>query len=63
MKVWESQDITDVMRDAIEITAKVVFDSIMTPMAGISNISEWCKEGSLLGSLSTEVRRIKVFTV
>lgn len=44
MKVWESQDITDVMRDAIEITAKVVFDSIMTPMAGVSNISEWCKK-------------------
>ena len=43
-KVWETQDITDVMRDAIEITAKVVFDSIMTPMAGISNISEWCKK-------------------
>lgn len=44
MKVWETQDITEVMRDAIEITAKVVFDSIMTPMAGISNISEWCKK-------------------
>lgn len=44
MKVWEIQDITDVMRDAIEITAKVVFDSIMSPMAGISNISEWCKK-------------------
>ncbi|MDD5241767.1 MAG: AIPR family protein [Sulfuricella sp.] len=43
-KVWETQDITDVMRGAIEITAKVVFDSIMTPMAGISNISEWCKK-------------------
>lgn len=44
MKVWERQDITDLMREAIEITAKVVFDSIMTPMAGISNISEWCKK-------------------
>ncbi|MEO7464742.1 MAG: AIPR family protein [Nitrosospira sp.] len=43
-KVWETQDITEVMRDAIEITAKVVFDSIMTPMSGISNISEWCKK-------------------
>ncbi len=43
-KVWETQDITEVMKDAIEITAKVVFDSIMTPMAGISNISEWCKK-------------------
>ncbi len=44
MKVWETQDITEVMREAIEITAKVVFDSIMTPVAGISNISEWCKK-------------------
>lgn len=59
MKVWESQDITDVMRDAIEITAKVVFDSIMTPMAGISNISEWCKKEACWDRLQLKSGELK----
>lgn len=59
MKVWETQDITDVMRDAIEITAKVVFDSIMTPMAGISNISEWCKKEACWDRLQLKTGELK----
>ena len=59
MKVWESQDITDVMRDAIEITAKVVFDRIMTPMAGISNISEWCKKEACWDRLQLKTGELK----
>ena len=59
MKVWETQDITDVMRGAIEITAKVVFDSIMTPMAGISNISEWCKTDACWDRLQLKSRELK----
>lgn len=59
MKVWETQDITDVMRDAIEITAKVVFDSIMTPMAGISNISEWCKKEACWDRLQLKSDELK----
>ena len=59
MKVWESQDITDVMRDAIEITAKVVFDSIMTPMAGVSNISEWCKKEACWDRLQLKTGELK----
>jgi hypothetical protein len=58
-KVWETQDITDVMRDAIEITAKVVFDSIMTPMAGISNISEWCKKEACWDRLQLKSGELK----
>lgn len=59
MKVWETQDITDVMRDAIEITAKVVFGSIMTPMAGISNISEWCKKEACWDRLQLKTGELK----
>lgn len=59
MKVWETQDITDLMRDAIEITAKVVFDSIMTPMAGISNISEWCKKEACWDRLQLNAGELK----
>jgi hypothetical protein len=59
MKVWETQDITGVMRDAIEITAKVVFDSIMTPIAGISNISEWCKKEACWDRLQLKTGELK----
>lgn len=59
MKVWEIQGITDVMRDAIGITAKVVFDSIMTPMAGISNISEWCKKEACWDRLQLKSGELK----
>lgn len=55
MKVWEIQDITDEMRGAIEITSKVVFDSIMNPIADISNISEWCKKEACCGSAAVEI--------
>ncbi len=59
MKVWETQDITDVMRDAIEITAKAVFDSIMTPTVGISNISEWCKKEACWDRLQLKSSELK----
>ena len=59
MKVYEVQDITDLMRDAIELTAKVVFDSIMTPMAGISNISEWCKKEACWDRLQLKTCELK----
>jgi hypothetical protein len=59
MKVWEAQDITEVMREAIEITAKVVFDRIMTPIAGISNISEWCKKEACWDGLQLKTGELK----
>lgn len=59
MKVWETQDITDVMRDAIEISAKVAFDSIMSPTAGISNISEWCKKEACWDRLQLKSEELK----
>lgn len=59
MKVWETQDITGVMKDAIEITAKVVSDSIMTPVAGVSNISEWCKKEACWDGLQLKSGELK----
>lgn len=43
MKVWEAQDVSEVVRSALETTARIVSNDIMSPLAGISNISEWCK--------------------
>lgn len=59
MRAWETQDITEVMKEAIEITAKVVFDGIMIPMAGISNISEWCKKDACWDDLQLKSSELK----
>ena len=56
IKVWNRQDITPAMLESIEITSKLVHDDIMTPMAGISNISEWCKKESCWDRLQTKVK-------
>lgn len=58
-KVWETQDITEEMMNAIEITAKVVFDSIMNPITGISNISEWCKKEACWDRLQQKSSELK----
>lgn len=58
MNVWEIQDITEVMRDTIVIIAKVVFDNIMTPLAGISNISEWCKKEACWDRIQLKSREL-----
>lgn len=56
IKVWNRQDITPAMLESIEITSKLVHDDIMTPMAGISNISEWCKKEACWDRLQTKVK-------
>lgn len=59
MRVWETQDITDMMKEAIEIAAKVAFDSIMSPTTGISNISEWCKKEACWDRLQLKSEELK----
>lgn len=44
ISVWNRQDISQATIQAIEIAAKLVYDDITNPPAGISNISEWCKK-------------------
>lgn len=59
MKVWEVQDISEVVRDAVEITAKIVSDDIMVPLPGISNISEWCKKEACWDRLQSRTIDLK----
>lgn len=59
-KVWNLQDVSDEMIEAIEITAKVVFDTIMTPVVGISNISEWCKRDDCWEKLQKKSSDLKL---
>jgi hypothetical protein len=58
IKVWNRQDITPAMLESIEITSKLVHDDIMTPMAGISNVSEWCKKEACWDRLQTKVKEL-----
>ncbi|WP_110517478.1 AIPR family protein [Herpetosiphon llansteffanensis] len=44
LKVWHNQEITQTTIQAIEVTAKLVYNHIMHPTGNISNISEWCKK-------------------
>lgn len=59
MKVWEAQDINEMMTDALLTTAKFVHDDIMNPPAGISNISEWCKKEACWDRLQSRVKELK----
>ena len=59
MKIWELQDITAEMKDAIEIAAKIVFDSITTSITEISNISEWCKKEACWDRLQLKSNELK----
>ena len=58
IKVWNRQDITPATLESIEIASKLVHDDIMTPMAGISNISEWCKKEACWDRLKTKVKAL-----
>ena len=44
VKLWEMQSVPECIRQAIEVTAKLVNDDITNPEAGISNVTEWCKK-------------------
>ena len=44
IRVWNQQDITPITSRVLEITAKLVYEDIMNPMSGVSNIGEWCKK-------------------
>ena len=44
MKLWEMQSVPECIQQAIEVTAKLVNDSITNSEAGISNVTEWCKK-------------------
>ncbi len=59
MRIWKEQDISDKVRCALEITAKLVYDDIMKPIDGISNISEWCKTSACWDRLQTRGKDLK----
>lgn len=59
MKVWEAQDISEAVRNALEITARIVSTDIMNPLADISNISEWCKKEACWDRLQSRANDLK----
>lgn len=59
LKVWDAQDISEVITDALLTTAEFVHDDIMNPPAGISNISEWCKKEACWDRLQGRIKELK----
>lgn len=59
MKVWEAQDVSEIVRSALETTAKIVSNDIMVPLANISNISEWCKKEACWDRLQNRAIELK----
>jgi AIPR protein len=57
--VWNRQDITPATVQAIEITAKLVYDIIMHPTGETSNISEWCKKDTCWQQLQRKTDGLK----
>jgi len=59
MKIWDKQDIPDTVTRSLEITTKFVHDDITKPIAGISNISEWCKKEACWDRLHPKTAELK----
>lgn len=57
-KLWSRQDLSPITVQAIEVTAKLVYDDIMNPMGSISNISEWCKREACWQRLQTKLETL-----
>lgn len=58
MKIWKIQKINSVLENAIAIIAQVVYEDIITPPSGISNITEWCKREACWTRIQTLVGNI-----
>lgn len=59
MKIWEKQSVSDAVMRSLEIAAKLVHDDIMTPLVGVSNVSEWCKKEACWDRLQTRTKELK----
>jgi AIPR protein/abortive infection phage resistance-like protein len=59
MAVWDKQDVPDEIRRGIEVAAKIAFDGVMSPLSGISNISEWCKKDACWDRLQSKTNELK----
>ena len=59
MEVWEAQDVSKVVRSALETTARIVSNDIMAPVDSISNISEWCKKAACWDRLQDRTVELK----
>jgi len=55
LRVWDLQDITPATVQAIEVTAKLVYEDITNPLGAISNVTEWCKKDACWTRLISRV--------
>lgn len=60
MKIWQKQFVPDEIEGAIEVTAKLVHEDIISPPAGISNVTEWCKKDGCWSRLKERVNELDI---
>lgn len=44
LRIWKNQRLPDGLASAIAIIAKAVYDEVVAPPSGVSNVTEWCKK-------------------
>jgi len=59
INIWDNQEISDSFLKTISAVGKIVHDDILSPPAGISNISEWCKKEGCWRRLQDKLSEIK----
>ena len=58
MDIWDCQSIPHEVEDTIRLIAKLVYDDIVLPPDGISNVTEWCKKDGCWLGLKEKVGRL-----
>jgi hypothetical protein len=51
--IWRKQSISNVLRDALTLAAKASHDVLVTPPAGMSNVTEWAKQQACWNRVSS----------
>lgn len=57
--IWNTQGINAVLESSIAVVSGVVNEDIISPPAGISNISEWCKREACWTRLQTHIEDVE----
>ena len=55
-KIWDTQDISKEIENALKVTSEFVYQHITKPREDISNVSEWCKKEGCWTELKSKMK-------
>ena len=58
-KIWDNQDISKEIENALKVTAEFVYQHITKPREDITNVSEWCKKEGCWTELKSEMKLLE----